>query len=222
MRTKYGLAEHHYQSIVSKVLFQQLQDGSARYHKKPCKRCSKPFILRGFITCANCGCVVTPEIHKKRYIYYSSTNAKGICKKVYIKEEPLVESLSNYFNDIALSQAQITAITAYVKKIHESESHFHTESLLALRKEQDLIQKQSSPMYDDKLDGLIDEKMYLEKFRDYKVGQVEITEQITRHKKADQNFYMTANIVMNLATRTRQIFESSEVDEKRQLLNLMF
>jgi hypothetical protein len=77
-------------------------------------------------------------------------------------------------------------------------------------------------MYDDKLDGLIDEKMYLEKFRDYKVGQVEITEQITRHKKADQNFYMTANIVMNLATRTRQIFESSEVDEKRQLLNLMF
>ena len=43
-----------------------------------------------------------------------------------------------------------------------------------------------------------------------------------RHEKADQNFYITANMVMNLAARAREIFESSEVDEKRQLLNLMF
>jgi len=29
-------------------------------------------------------------------------------------------------------------------------------------------------------------------------------------------------MVMNLATRAKEIFESSEVDEKRQLLNLVF
>ncbi len=37
-----------------------------------------------------------------------------------------------------------------------------------------------------------------------------------------QNFYVTANMVLNLATRAREIFESSEVGEKRQLLNLVF
>jgi len=42
------------------------------------------------------------------------------------------------------------------------------------------------------------------------------------HEKADQNFYITANMVMNLAARAREIFESSEVDEKRELLNLVF
>ena len=42
------------------------------------------------------------------------------------------------------------------------------------------------------------------------------------HEKADQNFYITANIVMNLAARAREIFESSEVDEKRELVNLVF
>ena len=77
-------------------------------------------------------------------------------------------------------------------------------------------------MYEDKLDGLIDEKMYLDKVKDYKARQVEITEQMTRHEKADHNFYVTANMVMNLAARAREIFESSEVDEKRQLLNLVF
>jgi site-specific DNA recombinase len=43
-----------------------------------------------------------------------------------------------------------------------------------------------------------------------------------RHEKADQNFYVTADLVMNLAARAREIFESSEADEKRQLLNLVF
>lgn len=40
-------------------------------------------------------------------------------------------------------------------------------------------------------------------------------EQMARHEKADYNFYAVANMVMNLATRARQIFESSEVSEKR-------
>lgn len=38
------------------------------------------------------------------------------------------------------------------------------------------------------------------------------------HEKADQNFYVTANVVMNLASRVREIFESSEVDEKREIV----
>jgi site-specific DNA recombinase len=222
MRTKYGLAEHYYKPLISTSLYQQVQDVAAGYHKKPHKKISEPFILRGMIICAHCGCTVTPEIHKKRYIYYSCTNAKGICKKVYTREEPLVESLSQYFDHIALSEEQIAEVTTYLKKIHESESLFHTESLTALRKEQDKIQKRINQMYDDKLDGLIDEKMYLNKVKDYKSRQVEIAEQMVRHEKADHNFYVTANMVMNLGARAREIFESSEVDEKRQLLNFVF
>jgi uncharacterized protein (DUF342 family) len=88
------------------------------------------FAYKANLDIKNCGCTVTPEIHKKRYIYYSCTNAKGICKKVYIHEEPpLVESLSQYFDQIALSEQQIADVTSYLKKIHESESLFHTESL---------------------------------------------------------------------------------------------
>ena len=37
--------------------------------------------------------------------------------------------------------------------------------------------------------------------------------------KADGNFYITANIVMNFAARSKEIFLSSEVIEKRQILN---
>jgi hypothetical protein len=36
------------------------------------------------------------------------------------REEPLVESLSEYFDHIALSEQQITEVTSYLKKIHEA------------------------------------------------------------------------------------------------------
>lgn len=77
-------------------------------------------------------------------------------------------------------------------------------------------------MYDDKLDGLIDEKMYLEKVRDTKARQSEIVDQMAFHEKANENFYVTAYMGMNLAARNREIFESSDVEEKRQPLNLIF
>lgn len=92
-------------------------------------------------------------------------------------------------------------MTKYLKEIHESENQFHKGSLTALQKERDKIQKRLSQIYDDKLDGLIDEKLYLEKVRDYKKRQIEISEEMKNHEKADQNFYITANMVMNLAAR---------------------
>ena len=43
-----------------------------------------------------------------------------------------------------------------------------------------------------------------------------------RHEVADQNFYVTANIILKLAAQARELFESAEVEEKRQLLNFVF
>ena len=53
---------------------------------------------------------------------------------------------------------------------------------------------------------VIDEKMYLEKVREYKNRQIEIVDEIKRHEKADQSFYVTASMVMNLSARSRVIF----------------
>ncbi|HEY2809921.1 MAG TPA: recombinase family protein, partial [Rhabdochlamydiaceae bacterium] len=183
MDTKYGVVEHAYETLISKALFQQVQDVINGFHKIPHKTAIKPFVFKGLITCAHCGCVVTPEIHKRRYVYYSCTNAKKICKRIYVKEEKLVGILSAYFDQIALSQEQIEAIIKYLKEIHETETQFYTESLSSLQKERDKIQKRLGQIYDDKLDGLIDEKLYLEKVREYKTRQLEIAEEMKNHEK---------------------------------------
>ena len=90
------------------------------------------------------------------------------------------------------------------------------------RKELDKVQNRLSKMYDDKLDGVIDDELYHQKFKEMKIRQQEIMSKMQKHVKADEAFHITANTVLNLASRARQLFESSEVDEKRQLLNFVF
>jgi site-specific DNA recombinase len=139
-----------------------------------------------------------------------------------MREEPLLDTLAAYFDQIALNQEQIDEITGYLKEIHDSKNRFHKECMDNRRREQERIQKRLSQMFEDNLDGLIDETMYLNKIRAYKVRQAEILEVMERHQTAHEDFCITANTVMNLVDRSREIFLSSEVTEKRQVLNLVF
>jgi len=63
--------------------------------------------------------------------------------------------------------------------------------------------------------------MFNKKLKEYKEKQAEINEKMQRYTDADENFYLTANMVLNLAKRALEIFKRSEITEKRQLLNFL-
>jgi len=70
METKYRIFNHHYECLTSPETFHRVQEIIDGYQSKPHKTKAKPFVLKGMMSCAHCGCVVTPEIKKKRYVYY--------------------------------------------------------------------------------------------------------------------------------------------------------
>ena len=45
--------------------------------------------------------------------------------------------------------------------------------------------------------------------------------QIEDHTRADEDFYITAPKILDLANKALEIFKSSEVNEKRALINLL-
>ena len=222
MSTSHGDFPHHYETLVPHDQFQHVQKILTGYHKKPFQALSRSFVLRGLVTCAQCGCIVSPEIKKGKYVYYSCTNAKGNCSRHYVKEEVLLAQLTPFFDTIALPDESIRTITEYLKEVHQSEQIFFQEEQSLLRKELDKVQNRLSRMYDDKLDGVIDDELYQQKFKEMKAKQQDIMSKMQKHVKADEAFYITATTVLNLASRARELFESSEVDEKRQLLNFVF
>jgi site-specific DNA recombinase len=170
MKSKGELFPHRHEPIISYELFQRAQDVREGHNKKPFQYAAKPFIFRGMITCGHCGCLVSPEIKKGKYVYYSCTNAKGDCHRDYINENVFLKEVSQYFDDISLSEELIQQITLYLKDIYEAEGKFYSEQKSRLRKEQDQIQQRISKMYDDRYDGKIDESFFDRKLQEYKAS----------------------------------------------------
>ena len=63
--------------------------------------------------------------------------------------------------------------------------------------------------------------MFSKKLKEYKEKQAELEAKMQSYTDADENFYLTANMTLNLAKKAYEIFESSEISEKRQLLNFL-
>jgi DNA invertase Pin-like site-specific DNA recombinase len=222
MRVKEKLYQHHYEPIISLYLFNKAQEVAKSWNKKPFRYASKPAIFRGIIKCAECGCTITPEVKKGRYTYYSCSNYHDVHKKrIYIKEEDLLKPIYEALKSIKIPDDVLKWLTQELKKIHENKNRFHQENLKKLQKDYDLLEERISKMYDDKLDGFIPEDLYQKKLKEYKEKQRDILIQIEEHNKADENFYITASKVLDLANRALEIFESSEVNEKRALINLL-
>jgi site-specific DNA recombinase len=217
-----GLYPHKYQPLISKSLFDKCQQVMLDYHKKPFKYAGKPFVLRGMVKCAGCGCTITPET-AKGHIYYSCTNYKGFHKKrTYIREEVLMKPIYEVLQNIKLPDEKIKEITEDLKKSNEAKNEFHKQSVEALRKEYDRIENRISRLFDLRLDdSSITKDMFNKKLKEYKEKQAELNEQIQRYTDADENYYITANTVFSLAKRAYELFKASEVSEKRQLLNFL-
>lgn len=64
--------------------------------------------------------------------------------------------------------------------------------------------------------------IYEQKLNEYKKRQQEIVSLMATHVDADKASLITVKTVLDLAKRAKEIYESSKVDEKRQILNFLF
>ncbi len=215
------LYPHKYPPLITRELFNKCVEVRSRHNTTPSKDTKRPYVLRGLIKCAKCGCAITPEIKKKKYIYYSCTNYKKICKRVWIQEKELLKPLEEAIKRISLPQDKIDDITEALKKTEEYKNEFHNKELERLRKEYDKLEKRIGVMYEDRLDGRITSEEYDNNVKEYKEKQNDLLCQIKQYDKASEKYYLTANKVLSLAQRAYKIFESSEAEEKRQLLNFL-
>ncbi len=84
------------------------------------------------------------------------------------------------------------------------------------------IRLNATTMLTQGVDGGIDSETYHLKLEGYKKRQREITSEMKAHVNADATCLITAKTVLDLAKRAKEIFISSKIPEKQQLLNFVF
>lgn len=211
---------HKFEPILTKELFDKCQDVMLRHNKVPTKYAAKPFIFRGLVVCDKCGGVIGGQLKKGKYTYYTCSGYKK-CKRTYVKEEELLKQVHAVLKTLKLSDDKIHEITEGLKAIGQHENRFYQSNVKSLRTEHDKYEQRIKKMYEDRLDGRITDDLYDSFLKDYKEKQSAIMNEMQNHSDADEDFYLTANMVLSLAQRALPIFQSSEPTEKRQFLGFL-
>ncbi len=224
MRTKEGLLPHRYEPIISEGLFFKVQKILNERQKCPTKLKAKEFVFRGLIKCAvsDCGCLYSGERKKEKFVYYSCTNAKRICKRIYMTEKKLLEPIYETLDKMKLSEEKANELVDALKKNLNAKSLYQKNETARLRRQYDKLQ--------NKIDGLtgkyavneIPKDVYERVLGSTKQEQREIEDELSRHTNADENYHITATRVIDMARRAREIFENSEISEKNEFLRFMF
>ncbi|GAH39274.1 unnamed protein product, partial [marine sediment metagenome] len=108
-----------------------------------------------------------------------------------------------------------------LQKSQEAKKIYHKESIKNLRKEYDKIQNSLDNLLNMRLDQSITQSEYDKKAYELKQSQHDLDLKLKQHTEADEKFGITVNYLLNLASRAYELFESSKIEQKRQLINFL-
>ena len=220
MKVKGQLYPHRYPPLISQDLFNRTQQIKAEFNKQPFKYAGKPYIYRGLIRCAHCGLSITPEMHKG-HVYYHCTQYKGKHGAKWLREEEVTQQLGIVFKNMKMPEEIIHQILDTLNAVHEEKIKFHNKHFDKLTREQKNLTTMMDNLYRDKLQGRITESEYDKYYQSFRDELVETNLKLEQLQEAEDNYYITAKYVLNLLNRAYDLFKSSEVDERRQLIKLV-
>ena len=224
---KYGPYAHNYPRLITKELFDKCQEIRQKRYTMPNKELSKNFIFKGLLRCQNCGCLMTAERKIKKsglvFTYYSCTNAKGICKRVYVSEKELLEPIYGILGRFeSITEETQEGLVSELRKNTETEVVFHKNQINRIRTDYDSLKEKQNRLLEAYLDQSITKDIYDTKQQEYadKLQQLEI--EMSEHRKADHDYQTTVATVLSVARRAKSIFEkSSDIAGKRAFLKTL-
>ena len=226
---KYGSYEHKYPRLISRELFNKCQDIRLGRRKTRSKELSRDYIFKGLLHCQNCGCAYSPELKKKKsgktYVYYSCTNAKGICKREYVNENELLKPILKVLDKFAtITQDVQDRLVDELRKNIEAEVEFHKKQVDRIRDEYAKINNKKDRLIEMYLDDemSITKDIYDKKHQQYNDKLQLLSIELDEHRNADYEYHTTVATLIDVARRARSIFENcSEPIEKRAFLNFL-
>lgn len=211
---------HKYPPIITKELFDQVQVIKASFNKKRFKFAGLPYIYRGLLRCATCGLSYTPEKHKG-IVYYHCTQYNGKHGAQWLTETNITDQLGTIFKKLQLPTETVQQILDSLNETHKGKMDFHNKQYEKLIQEQKSLTTMMDNLYMDRLKGRITEDGYDKFFQSFNEKKVEIEARLALLSEAEDSYYITAKYILDIANRAYDLFISSKVEERRQLLKLV-
>ena len=220
--------KHNYETLIAPALFKTCQD--IMHERKPeepkhFKTTEKPFIFRGLITCGECGCMISSDRKTKpsgkEYVYLKCSHFKGNCKNPQVNENIVLQQIEDELKNLSVPQEIMSYLRSDMEKIINQQNKALNLEIKDIRQKYDELQKQIQ--YTDTL--LVTQKITPERSNEIvsrlKQEQYELNNKLELLTKADEKFSIAVATILSLGNNAYQIFQSSKVETKREILHLL-
>lgn len=214
---RYDNASH--EPIVSRELFQRVQARLASPRKGKSRK--GLFAYTNLITCGVCGCSLTAEIKKEKYIYYRCTGYKGNCKQPYLKKETLEKTFENLLHSICITDEIHDLIMQALRSSLQDKIEYHNKTVAQIERQIKALQNRIDQAYMDKLDGKITEEFWRIHSSRWMVEKEGLSTKLFNLQKADQNYLKNANMILELSKKAVELYKTQNQQEKRKLFNIL-
>ena len=224
---KYGCYAHNYPRLVKKEVFDKCEQIRLKRRMVPNKEVSKEFTFKGLLRCQNCGCLITAERKIKKsglsFVYYSCTNAKRICKRVYIPEKDLLKPVYKVLERFeSITEDVQNDLVDELRKTTETEIVYHKAQINRIQTDYNSLKVKLDRLLEAFLDQSITKGVYDKKHQEYQDQSQLLEIEMSEHTKADYNYQTTVATVISVARRAKDIFDkSSDVAGKRAFLHAL-
>ena len=191
--------------------------------KYPTKPVKHDFAYNGLIKCANCGCMLTGEIKKSKYIYYHCTNAKKLDKsKPSIRQEKIEETfINNFLKHLSMPVSEFERLKNQVKDFVNQGCDYIEEKTAKIKHRIDVLNRRLSKLYDDRMDGIITDDFYFEKRDTYQKELDELCFTFEQIATSNRNIIENAEIIIELSKDAHSLYLRQTPEEKAELMKLL-
>ena len=227
---KDNLVQHKYEPIVSKSLFDKVQDcldGKFNVHAKNTYG-TLPFVFRGIIRCSTCGCAISQEKHTnksgKQYTYLRCSHLKGDCNQGIVNEDVIFKQLNNeiFSNSMKLSKKMIDLIKKNVKKILDEEANINASATKNLTDKRNILLDKQEEIGFLLFKKKINETEYDSRNAKLKAEIAELEEASTSFVNIGDNIKKSIENIIEIAANLANLMNNSDVYQQRKLFALIF
>lgn len=218
MRVKEKLYEHHYDTITTKAIFDKCEEVRSGYKSKPNSTGGLPYAYKGLVRCADCRCLVTFETKKQKYTYGHCSQFKGHHGASYLREEVFTTQFENMLKKIVVPEDVAKTILDLINADRTTEIEGRNARLSSLTGELGRFENRIDRLYEDHLDGKIDENLYERKTKEYQATIANLKTQISTFELSESTRYETVSHLLEVAKNGYKLFSKLDYLGKRKLL----
>jgi len=214
--------EGSYKPLICKALFDEVQNVLRNKGKPIKKRWS--FAFTGLIRCGECGCSITAEKKKNRYVYYHCTHMRdrirrNPCLQSSITEKDLRNQLKKGIKKIVVNDMVKDLLIEAIKESHKREKELHQKGIKEWQIMYQTAENNLNRLFELFYSGLITQN-------EFKKEKEEIIERKERaknyleiHNKAQKSWLNYSERLIITTNHAYKIFNEGTPEEVKLLLS---